>query len=210
MSFLSSSPHKGSLSVRATCNAVVGRGCTPEGNPKVIGLSLHRSCSLSWSKSDDSLSRSPPGFRGKVLPGLLPWKVRRCLQKCEAEGFLSPHLSGQLSLGDTVSAFQDLSLSFGLPGFSAQKAWAAQDVTVFMENFLPTKYFPLSLKVIFNSGAPGWLCWLRVCLQLRSWSRVLGSSPESGFLLGGGSASPSPSASPQPYLCSLAHSLSPK
>ena len=43
------------------------------------------------------------------------------------------------------------------------------------------------------SGAPQWFSGLSLCLWLRSWSQVLGSSPTSGSLLSRESASPSPS-----------------
>ena len=46
------------------------------------------------------------------------------------------------------------------------------------------------------SGAPGWFSGLSLCLWLRSWSQVLGSSPTSGSLLSGEPASSFPSAAP--------------
>jgi len=45
-----------------------------------------------------------------------------------------------------------------------------------------------------KSRAPGWLSRLSICLQLRSYLRVLGLSPVPGSLLSGESASPSPPA----------------
>ena len=49
---------------------------------------------------------------------------------------------------------------------------------------------------ISGSGGPGWLSRLSICLRLRSRSQGLGSSPSSGSLLWGESASPSHSAPP--------------
>lgn len=50
-------------------------------------------------------------------------------------------------------------------------------------------------------GAPGWLSWLGSAFDSGHDTTVLGSSPVSGSLLGGVSASPSP--------CSCARALSP-
>lgn len=53
--------------------------------------------------------------------------------------------------------------------------------------------------------APGWLSWLNNCLGLRSWSWSSRSSPASGSLLGGESASPSDLF---PLMLSLSFSIS--
>ena len=55
----------------------------------------------------------------------------------------------------------------------------------------------------FLSGAPGWLSWLSVYLELRSWYQVLGWSPILGSLLSGESGSPSLSAPPPAHAPTL-------
>ena len=54
----------------------------------------------------------------------------------------------------------------------------------------------------FILGVPGWLSWLSIWLQLRSWSWGPGIELTSDSLLGEESASPSPSAHPY-CLCFL-------
>ena len=54
-------------------------------------------------------------------------------------------------------------------------------------------------------GLPGWLSWLNICLQFRSWTQGPGIKPHVGLLAQQGV---SPSAPSAPPLCSCSFSLS--